>query len=255
VSDDAWVTPSDVPLLAVAGVLAGLAGSTAGLASLASYPALLLVGLPPLAANVTNTVSLTTAGIGAALGSGPELRGPRLMSWWLPLIAAVGGCCGAALLLVTPAEVFERIVPFLIGGASLLLLVQPRIRALHGEGLDARARVLLPLGLFPVAVYSGYFGAAAGVMMLALILVLTDEPLPRGNAAKNLLLWVANGIAALGFAVFADVEWLAAAPLAAGCLLGGALGPRVLRRLPEAPVRWFIAVAGLGLAVRLWFTA
>jgi hypothetical protein len=241
-------------LLVLAGLGAGLSGSIAGLASLVSYPALLVTGLPPVTANVTNTVALVLTSVGSVSASRPELagQGRRL----LPLGAAgvAGGVAGAALLLVTPAEAFERVVPVLIGGAALAILLQRPPGDLAAAGRRAHRRRdpwWLVAGTALVAVYGGYFGAAAGVLLLALLLVGTGEGLPRSNALKNVVLGVANAVAAVGFVVLAPVVWSAVVPLALGCLAGGRLGPRVVRRAPQAALRRLIAVAGLALAVVL----
>jgi uncharacterized protein len=241
---------ADVVLLLVAGVVAGVAGSVAGLASLVSYPALLAVGLPPLTANVTNTVALVTYSLSAAAFSRRELAGQAGRVRRLAMVTVVGGATGAALLLSTPAEVFELLVPLLIGGASLVLLLQPQITRLTGGMVDERSPPLLA-GVFAVGVYGGYFGAAAGVVLLALLTVSVAEPLARLVAARNLSLGLANAMAAVGFALFGPVRWAAAAPLAAGFLVGGGLGPSLVRRLPGARLRVAIALLGLGLAVKL----
>ena len=143
---------------------------------------------------------------------------------------------GAALLLSTPAEVFELLVPLLIGGASLVLLLQPGITRLAGGMVDERGPALLA-GVFAVGVYAGYFGAAAGVVLLALLTVSVAEPLARLVAARNVALGLANAVAAIGFALFGPVRWAAAAPLAAGFLIGGGLGPGLVRRLPGGRLR------------------
>ncbi len=241
-------------LLVVAGVAAGLTGSIAGLASLISYPALLATGLPPVTANVTNTVALVFNGVGSVSASRPELTGQRHRL--LPLAAAglLGGVTGAVLLLLTPAGAFEKIVPFLIAAASVAILVQRPPRELAAEGAltgPHRDHWGLWLGTFGISIYGGYFGAAAGVLMLAVFLLTTGESVPRSNAMKNVVLAVANSVAALGYVVFADVAWSAALPLAVGFFLGGRLGPRVVRRVDGALLRRVIAIAGLGLAVRL----
>ncbi len=241
-------------LLVLAGVGAGLTGSIAGLASLVSYPALLAAGLPPVTANVTNTVALVLTSVGSVSASRPELsgQGRRLA----PMVAAgvLGGAAGAALLLVTPAEAFERLVPVLIGGAAVAILLQRPPRDLAAEGRRARRGRdpwWLVTGIALVAVYGGYFGAAAGVLLLALLLLGTGEGLPRSNALKNVVLGSANAVAALGFVLLAPVAWSAALPLALGCLAGGRLGPRVVRRAPQAALRRLIALAGLVLATAL----
>jgi uncharacterized membrane protein YfcA len=250
------VSAADAAVLLVAGFLGGLAGTVAGLASVLSYPSLLAVGLPPLAANVTNTVALVFTGLGAAAGSRPELagQGRRLLLWGS--LAAAGGACGAGLLLTTPAETFELVVPWLVGGASLVLLARPRPRRPPGgasPGGERRPGLLA--GLFAVAVYGGYFGAAAGVLILALLAATVTETLVKLNAAKTLISSLANVTAAVAFALLGPVRWAAVVPLAAGFLLGGWLGPSLVRRVPEGLLRTGIGLAGLALAVKLGLDA
>jgi uncharacterized protein len=240
--------------LVLAGFGGGLAGSVAGLASLVSYPALLAVGLPPVTANVSNTVALVFSSIGSVSGSRPELSGQRSRAWRLGASAIAGGVSGAALLLATPSSVFALIVPWLIGLASLAILIRrdpirPAPTEMH------RPMWVLSVGVYLVGVYGGYFGAAAGVLLLALLLLSTAEPLARSNAMKNLLLGLANGVAAVAFVAFGPVRWSAVVPLAAGFLLGGRLGPIVVRKTPAAPLRALIACAGVTLAVHLGLDA
>jgi uncharacterized protein len=237
-------------LLVAAGFAAGLSGSIAGLASLFSYPALLAVGLPPTAANVTNTVALCTTGLGAAAGSRPELTGQGGAVRRLAPVFAAGGAAGATLLLVTPPGAFELIVPFLIAGASIVLLLQPRVRA-AAERAGPGSDVGVVVGLFAAAIYAGYFGAAAGVLMLALLLIGLPVTLLQGNALKNVFLGVANVVAAAGFALFGPVRWAAVLPLAAGLIVGSYVGPAIARRLPATALRVGIGLAGLALAVVL----
>ena len=207
--------------------------------------------MPATAANVTNTVALAFSTVGQVLGSRPELAGQvPVLRRFVPL-TLLGGGTGAGLLLVTPPGAFERIVPFLVGGAALVLLFQPRIRAAATRRGEHRAGPVVLAGIFAVAVYGGYFGAAAGVLMLALVLVGLPVSLARGNALKAVLLGLANAVAAVGFIVLGPVQWWAVWPLAAGVFVGGLLGPAVVRRLPAGPLRVGIALAGLGLAVSL----
>jgi uncharacterized membrane protein YfcA len=241
-------------LLAAAGVLGGLTGSIAGLASVATYPALLLVGLPPVTANVTNTVALVFNGIGSVLGSRPELKGQGA---WLKRIAptaAVGGAVGAALLLSTPAQGFERVVPILLGLASVAILL-PRASGQEARVADHQRHtvkvVLEAAAIFVICIYGGYFGAAAGVLLLALMLRTGGATLAHANAGKNVILGVANSVAALIFAVVAPVNWPAAIAVGAGCLIGSRLGPVVVRHAPAGPISMVIGVAGLVLAVKL----
>jgi len=236
--------------LVLAGFGGGLIGSVAGLASLVSYPALLAVGLPPLSANMSHTVALVFGGVGSVSGSVAELRGQRAHARRLGAIAVAGGICGGLLLVATPSNAFVRIVPWLIAGASLAILsrrssVSPTSTEAHQPTWS------LSVGVFLVTVYGGYFGAAAGVLLLALLLIATGEPLARRNAMKNLVLGVANALAAVVFVVFGSVRWSAVLPLAVGFLLDGRLGPPVVRRAPPGPLRAVIACAGLALAVHL----
>jgi uncharacterized membrane protein YfcA len=248
------VTVLEFVLLVLAGIGAGLTGSVAGLASLISYPALLATGVAPVTANITNTVALVLNSVGSVSASGPELRGQRQRVLRLAGAAVLGGATGAALLLLTPASAFERVVPWLIAAASVAILLQRPPREIAAEHAEAAATPdpvwLLPV-TFTVGIYGGYFGAAAGVLMLAAYLVGTGEGLPRSNALKNVVLGLANAVAATGYAILAHVAWLAVVPLASGLFIGGRLGPRVVRRAPQTVLRRVIAVAGLALAVRL----
>jgi uncharacterized membrane protein YfcA len=248
------VDAADLLVLAGAGVLAGIASTVVSLASLVSYPTLLAVGLPPVSANVTNTVALLFTAFGAAAGSRPELAGQGRRVLRLGALAGLGGAVGAALLLVTPESSFEAVAPWLIGGASALLLVQPRLTATVFRDGHEHTRWLL-LALFGVTVYTGYFGAAGGILVLVVLGAMLDEPLVRVNAVKNALAGASNGVAALGFALFGPVVWTAVAPLALGFLVGGWVGPRIARRLPARGLRLLVGLCGLAVAVRLGLDA
>ena len=243
------VTATEAALLVLAGAGAGITGSVAGLASLVSYPALLAVGLGPVAANVTNTVALVAHGIGSALGSRPELRGQGARVRSLCLAAVLGGLTGGALLLLTPGAVFERVVPWLIAGASLAVLRRPRPVA---DGHEAGPHSWgVRAGVFLISIYGGYFGAAAGVLLLALLLTVSGDSLPRLAAVRSMVLAVANGVAAVAFVLLGPVEWAAAVPMALGFLVGGRVGPIVVRAAPPGPLRLLIAALGLLVAAHL----
>lgn len=252
------VSWSHAVLLFAAGILGGLTGSIAGLASVATYPALLLAGLPPVTANVTNTVALVFTGVGSVWGSRPELAGQGTMLRRMLPFAAVGGVAGAALLLSTPAEGFEKIVPVLLAFASLAILLP--VRPPRDVGTPTRRRhvtalTVQGLAVFGICIYGGYFGAAAGVLLLALFLRLGGETLAHANAAKNVVLGIANGVAAVIFSIAAPVQWGAVVALGLGCLLGGRLGPMVVRHTPDGPMRVLIGIAGVALAVKLGLDA
>lgn len=241
-------------LLVVAGFGAGLCGSVAGLASLVSYPALLAAGLGPVSANVTNTLALIWSSVGSVWGYRPELAGQRRRIEVLAPVAAAGGVLGGVLLLVTPSGAFARIVPWLIGAGSAAVVLR-RSPSAEPAHRTRRGAALLAAGVFAVSVYGGYFGAAAGVVLLGLLLVATLEPLARCRAITSVLLGLANAVAGLAFAVGGPVRWGAVLPLAVGCLIGGRTGPLVVRRVPAAPLRVVIALAGVGLAVHLGLDA
>ncbi len=239
-------------VLLLAGVGGGITGSAAGLSSIVSYPVLLAVGLPPVTANVSNTVALVCSGVGAVSGSSVELagQGQRLR----PLIAASigGGALGSVLLLTAPAASFKVSVPWLIAAASAAILLPRRSLALAPRHHQQTAMLA---GTALIGVYGGYFGAASGVLMLALVLAMTDDTLARANAAKNVLSASSNAVAALAFILLGPVRWLADLPLAIGFLVGGRLGPIIVRKAPPTPLRVTISLGGFGLAIVLGWQA
>jgi hypothetical protein len=238
--------------LLAAGIGGGITGSVAGLSSVVSYPVLLAVGLPPISANVSNTVALVFSGVGAVSGSTVELAGQRRRL--RPLIAASigGGAAGSALLLTTPAASFKALVPWLIAGGSAAILL-PRRTPSAVPGRHHQPAVLT--GTTLIGVYGGYFGAAAGVLMLALALAISDDTFARANATKNVLGAVSNAVAAVAFILLGPVRWLAVLPLAIGFLVGGRLGPVIVRHAPPTPLRVLVATAGFGLAIVLGWQA
>jgi uncharacterized protein len=242
------------------GVVAGIVSTVASLASVVSYPALLAVGLSPVSANVTNTVALMFTAVGAAAGSRPELTGQAHRVRTLGLLTAAGGGAGAALLLLTPPRGFEYAAPLLIAFGSLLLLFRRQVpHQEHADGGEpgggmstaSRPGWLSRAAVFGVAIYIGYFGAAGGIIMLAVLVRMYAQSLARTNALKNMIAGLANAVAGIGFAIFGPVRWSAAAPLAAGFLIGGWIGPALVRRLPADVLRIVIGCCGLAVASRL----
>ena len=237
--------------LVAAGVLAGAVGAAGGVTSLISYPALLAVGVPPLPANVANLVAGVACWPGSALTSRRELAEAQgSLRRGLP-VAAAGSAVGAVLLLNTSPATFTRIVPFLVAIGSLALLVQPWLSTLIARNGDNPRGAVWPLvGL--ISIYGGYFGAASGIMLLAVLLVLLDRRLPEANAIKNMLLGAGGVVAAAIFVVVGPVAWSAVVPLALGLFAGSAAGPIIARRVPPNVVRWLIGLLGLTLALGLW---
>ena len=242
---------AEVVLLLLAGVGAGITGYGAGLASLVSYPALLAVGLSPLAANATNTAALTGVAVGGAGSARPELAGMRARLVRFGAAGLVGGAAGALLLVVLPESIFASVVPWLVALGSVVLLLRPWLQHLHGGRVSERSPLAIGIVML-LAVYGGYFGAGAGTLVIATLSLVLTEPLARIAALRAVVLGLANLVATVVFVARGLVEWGAAVPLGAGMIIGSSLAPRIVRRLPDVVVRVGIAVAGLGLAVFLW---
>lgn len=244
-------------LLVAAGVLAGALGSAGGITSLVSYPALLVVGLPPRDANVVNLVAVVACWPGSALVSRRELAGSgRLLATALP-VAAVGALAGSVLLLTTPTRTFDRLAPFLVLLGSAALLAQPwltRRFASAGRSPGSTPSALLT-GIGIVSIYSGYFGAGSGVLLLALLLALQGRRMPVANAQKNMLVGASGVASALLLLAAGAVDWAAVLPLAIGEFAGSLLGPVVNRVVPALIVRVAVAALGVVLAVELLVTA
>jgi uncharacterized membrane protein YfcA len=239
--------------LVAAGLVAGTASAMAGGASILTFPVLLAMGVPPLSANVTNTVGLSPILIGTALGALPELRPQRARLTALMPPALVGAVAGAVLLLTTPGDVFRAIVPVLIAGSCLLMLAQPWLVRHTLRGQRGRRRRVAQASTLLVGIYTGYFGAASGVMFLALVGLVSTATLHELNAAKNVLIGVANAVAMVIFIAVAPIRWPMAAALALGSVIGGVVGTQLVRRVPAPHLRAGIALIGLAVAVRLAF--
>jgi uncharacterized protein len=253
-------------LLAGAAFLAGAVNAVAGGGSLISFPALLAAGYPALTANVTNTVALCPGYVGGTLGYRRELGGQRRRAVTLGLVSVAGALAGSVLLVRSPAELFEAVVPFLILLACALLAVQTRLARFVADRLGphpepgseggAGWRVPLLLGAqFLAATYGAYFGAGLGIMMLAILGIFVADTLQRLNALKGLLSLVINLVGAAFFAFFADVVWAAVAVMAVASLLGGQAGVLLARRLDDRLLRWLVVAFGVVVAVRLLLRA
>lgn len=242
--------------LLLAGLVAGGVNAVAGGGSLLVFPALLAVGFPPLAANVTNSVAQWPGYVGMVAGNRTELRGQRRRIVLTSIVAVVGSAVGCVLLLTLPGAVFDAVVPILVLLASVLLGLSPWIKRWIGApeaGSPDRTAILLP-AVFLAAVYGGYFGGALGVILVATLSLCAHDTLVRLNALKGLLSLVIASVTVAVFAFGAPVNWLAVALLAPTTLVGGFLGARVARRLPEDVLRWSVVVLGIAVGIYLLVT-
>jgi uncharacterized protein len=256
------VTGPETLLVLATGFGAGVLSSTVGVASLLSFPVLVGLGLPPVVANVSNTLGLIPGGLGGVLGYRREVREAGRAARSIVLVCALGAVAGAALLLGLPPGVFESVVPWLILFTCLLVGVQPRISrwlrerhaALHGEQRPERLHMSPTTTAFATVtgMYGGYFGAGAGVMMVAVLGLGTDLELRVVNGLKTLSLMVGNIVAGLIFVVVADPRWDVVVLLAAGSLGGGYVGARLGRKLPDTVFRGAVVAAGVVAAVLLF---
>lgn len=235
----------------LAGIAAGTVNTVVGSGTLITFPTLLAFGVPPVTANVSNTVGLVPGSFSGAIGYRRELSGQRSRLIRLSSACLLGGAVGAVLLLALPQNAFSAIVPVLIGLGCVLVIFQPAItrRMIARAGSQAQPReqgaVWVWVLVFLTGVYGGYFGAAQGVLLMAIMGIGIQESSQRLNGTRNVLAGLVNGIAALIFVVAADVDWSVVALIAAGSVIGGQLGAHVGRRLPPLALRIFIVVVGV----------
>lgn len=241
--------------VALAGLAAGTINTVVGSGTLITFPVLLAVGYPPVLANVTNTVGLVPGSLSGAIGYRAELAGQGRRLARLGVASVLGGITGALLLLTLPEDAFRAIVPVLIGVALVMVVVQPRVAARLRAREGARPRThggwQLYAGVYGAGIYGGYFGAAQGVLLIAVMGLLLDEHLQRINAAKNVLALLVNGVAAIVFIAVTDIAWAAAGLIALGAVVGGQVGALIGRRIPQPVLRGVVVVVGLVAIVQI----
>jgi uncharacterized membrane protein YfcA len=246
------VTPAQAVLVALAGVAAGTINTVVGSGTLVTFPVLLSVGYAPVVANVSNTIGLVPGSVSGAIGYRDELRGQRSRALRLGTASLAGGTLGAVLLLVLPARAFEAIVPAFIVIALVLIVFQKplaaRVTARRGSVTGGPWSFV---GVFAAGVYGGYFGAAQGILLISILSLTLSEHLQRINALKNVLAALVNGVAGVIFILVAEPAWEAVALIAGGSVIGGQLGARYGRRLPDPVLRGFIVVVGIVAIARL----
>jgi uncharacterized membrane protein YfcA len=244
-------------LVALAGVAAGTINTVVGSGTLITFPTLLAFGVPPVTANVSNTVGLVPGSMSGVFGYRRELEGQRGRVLRLGAASLVGGIVGALLLLVLPSSAFDAIVPVLIALGVLLVVLGPRIQRGVAERAEARGGIpdhgvwwVWP-AVAAAGVYGGYFGAAQGVLLMAILGIGVADSMQRHTATKNVLALIVNAVAAAVFIAVADVDWRVAGLIALGSVVGGQLGATVGRRLPPALLRAVIALVGVTALVAL----
>lgn len=244
----------DLILVALAAMAAGAVNALAGGGTLITFPMLIAVGIPPVAANVTNTVALCPGYLGATFAQMKDLRGQegrlRLLLW----VSILGGVIGGVLLVYTNERIFSELVPYLILLAAGLLAVQGPVRALvvrraklKGSAPASEAWAILPVGL--AAIYGGYFGAGLSVIVLAVLGLVLDDSLTRLNALKQAISFSVNIAAAIFFLFSGKVIWIVALVMAVGALLGGVLGGRLAGKIQPSVLRWLVVTIGIVVAV------
>jgi uncharacterized protein len=239
---------SEFIIAGLAATAAGLVNALAGGGTLISFPALIALGVPDIAANITNTVALCPGYLGGAMAQKEDLRGQGRRLRLLIPAGIIGGIAGSALLLTVNVRVFHVLVPFLILFAALLLAVQDWVRDWilkqmhHTKPGRKEGIAVLPVGF--AAVYGGYFGAGMSVIVLAMLGLFIEDSLNRLNALKQCISLSINVAAAIFFLFSGMVIWPLALVMATGALAGGAAGGRIAGRINPALLRWTIVVIG-----------
>ncbi len=252
-------------LVLAAGVGAGLMNAVVGAGTLITFPVLLLLGLPPVVANVSSTVGLVSGSIAGAYGYRATLVGRGSLVRRLVAVCLVGGIAGGLLLLLLPPSAFERVVPLLLIASATLAALQSRIAAAvalrrvrrargaaplpEGEGRGMVLTPMLAVAVLTASVYGGYFGAAQGVILLVLLGVVLGGSMNELNGIKNVLVASTNLVAAVLFIVIADVDWTVAVLIAVGAGIGGTLGGRYGPRLSATALRTLVVVVAVVAAV------
>jgi len=244
----------EILAIALAGMAAGTINTVVGSGTLITFPVLLAFGYAPVTANVSNTIGLVPGSVSGAIGYRRELAGQRDRVLRFGTMSVAGGITGAVLLLVLPSSAFKAIVPVFIAVALVLTVLQPRIaRWLEAREIDLEHHrsILTPLAIYLTGVYGGYFGAAQGILLLAILGVALNQDLHRTNALKNVLAGLVNGVAGLYFVFAAHVAWAPAAIIAASAIAGGQIGARYGRRLHPEVLRGLIVVVGISAILQL----
>lgn len=249
----------DLAIVLLAGGVAGVVNTVVGTGTLITFPTLLALGVPPLLANVSNSIGLAPGSLSGALASRIELTGQRRRILRYGLATLIGAVVGAFLLLRLPSAAFDAVVPVLIALGCVLVIVGPALsrrvaRYRDQQGTNDFATDGPPwlfAAIIGTGTYGGYFGAAQGVLVIAIVGVAMVETLPRINALKNILTSITNGVAGIVFVFISDVDWWVVAALAVGSTIGGQVGARIGRRIPPLVYRTVIVMVGVAAIISL----
>ena len=248
------MSPLHALAIFAAGLAAGTINTVVGSGSLITFPTLIALGYAPVLANVSNNIGLVPGSLSGVYGYRRELKGQRARITALGPASLAGGLTGAVLLLLLPGSVFAHVVPVLILIALALVVTGPhlaeRVAAGRGDGGAAIGPALLAC-VFATGVYGGYFGAAQGIILIALLSIFLEDDLQRLNASKNVLAMLVNGIASVVFIFGTSIDWKVVGIIAAGSIIGGQVGASVGRRLAPRVLRLIIVAVGLVAVVRL----
>lgn len=238
-------------VLATTGLLAGSVNAVAGGGSMISFPVLLAMGVPPVTANVTNSVAALPGYLGGSIGYQAELadQGSRVVR--LGLVSVLGAAGGALTLLMVSGDVFRAVVPWLVLASAAMLAAQPRLAAWRTRHDAAPRRAGLLSSQFVVAFYGGFFVAGLGIVMLAVLGVFLTDTTHRLNALKGVLSLIVGSVSAFAFVAFTSVAWGPAVLLAATGLVGGRLGVLAARHISPSALRWTVVAWGVGVAAAL----
>jgi hypothetical protein len=253
------VSALDALLVVLAGIGAGTINTIVGSGTLITFPTLLLIGIPPITANISNNIGLVPGSLTGSIGYRKELVGAAPALRRLAPMSLLGAVTGAVLLLVLDPKLFRAIVPVLILVGLVLVVVGPRINAwaerrrVEGTANEAHHERAMQAGVYGAGVYGGYFGAAQGIILMGILGSLSSEPIQRLNGYKNVLATIVNAVAALVFVLVAHdrIDWLVVLLIAVGSTIGGVIGSTVGRRLPPPVLRAVIVVIGLVAVVKL----
>jgi uncharacterized membrane protein YfcA len=239
-------------VLALAGALGGAVNALAGGGTLITFPSLLACGVLPVNANATSTIALVPGSFSAFWGFRHAVGDDRRDLWWMALPSVIGGVIGALLVLWAGNKLFARIVPWLIYGATFLFVAQAPIkrwvdRRIGDDEHGHRRRVLQIATQLIIAIYGGFFGAAMGILMLALLGVVGSGDMTRMNGLKNFAAVCINAVAAITFAVGGHVQWWLALWVTVGAVSGGYLAARMSRHIDVRWVRALVIVVGVGM--------